>query len=66
MIAGDSADNVNYCKGYGEAYCRKAFKDCISNFSYLRVTFALYKKIYRHKAREKFLECINLLKLKTE
>lgn len=66
MIAGDSADNVNYCKGYGEAYCRKAFKDCISNFSYLKVTFALYKKIYRHKAREKFLECINLLKLKTE
>jgi 5'-3' exonuclease len=66
MIAGDSADNVNYCKGYGEAYCRKAFKDCLSTFSYLKVTFALFKKIYRNKAREKFLECYQLLKLKTE
>ena len=66
MIAGDSADNVNYCKGYGEAYCRKAFKDCLSTFSYLKVTFSLFKKIYRNKAREKFLECYQLLKLKTE
>lgn len=66
MIAGDSADNVNYCKGYGEAYCRKAFKDCLSTFSYLKVTFGLFKKIYRNKAREKFLECYLLLKLKTE
>lgn len=66
MIAGDSADNVNYCKGYGVAYCRKAFKDCLSNYSYIRAVFSLYKKIYRNKAREKFLECYQLLKLKTE
>lgn len=66
MIAGDSADNVNYCKGYGVAYCRKAFKDCLSNYSYIRAVFTLYKKIYRNKAREKFLECYQLLKLKTE
>ena len=66
MIAGDSADNVNYCKGYGVAYCRKAFKDCLSNYSYLRVVFSLYKKLYKNKAREKFLECYQLLKLKTE
>lgn len=66
MITGDSCDNVNYCKGYGEAYCKKAFKDCLSNFSYIRAVFSLYKKIYRNKAREKFLECYQLLKLKTE
>jgi 5'-3' exonuclease len=66
MIAGDSADNVNYCKGYGVAYCRKAFKGCLSNYSYLRVVFSLYKKLYKNKAREKFLECYQLLKLKTE
>lgn len=66
MIAGDSADNVNYCKGYGVAYCRKAFKDCLSNYSYLKVVFSLYKKLYKNKAREKFLECYQLLKLKTE
>jgi 5'-3' exonuclease len=27
MIVGDSTDNVNYCKGYGEAYCKKAFNN---------------------------------------
>ena len=66
MISGDSADNVNYCKGYGVSYCKKAFKDCLSNYSYMRVVFSLYKKIYRNKAREKYLECYKLLKLKTE
>jgi 5'-3' exonuclease len=66
MIMGDTADNVNYCKGYGKGYCLKAFKDCLSNYSYIRVVFSLYKKIYRSKAREKYLECYKLLKLKTE
>lgn len=66
MITGDAADNVNYCKGYGPAYCRKAFKGLVSNYSYLRVVFGLYKELYRSKAREKFLECYQLLKLKTE
>ena len=66
MICGDSADNVNYCKGYGPAYCKKAFKGLVSDYSYMRVVFKLYKEIYRSKAREKFLECYQLLKLKTE
>jgi 5'-3' exonuclease len=66
MIAGDSADNVNYCKGYGVAYCKKVFKECLSDYSYIRAVFTLYKKIYQNKAREKFLECFQLLKLKTE
>jgi 5'-3' exonuclease len=66
MICGDSADNVNYCKGYGKAYCKKAFRACMSDYSYMRAVFTLYKEIYRSKAREKFLECYQLLKLKTE
>ena len=66
MIVGDTADNVNYCKGYGAKYCEKAFKDCLSDYSYIRVVFTLYKQIYRSKAREKYLECYRLLKLKTE
>jgi len=66
MVSGDSADNVNYCKGYGEAYCRKAFKDCLSDYSYIKVVYTLFKKIYHYKAREKFLECYQLLKLRTE
>jgi 5'-3' exonuclease len=66
MIAGDSSDNVNYCKGYGVAYCKKAFKDCQSNYSFIRRVFSLYKEIYKGKAREKFLECYQLLKLKQD
>ena len=66
MITGDTADNVNYCKGYGPAYCKKAFQGLVSDYSYIRVVFGLYKQIYRSKAREKFLECYKLLKLKTE
>ena len=66
MIIGDTADNVNFCKGYGLKYVQKAFKDCLSEYSLIKVTFSLFKKIYKHKAREKFLECKLLLKLKTE
>jgi hypothetical protein len=66
MISGDSADNVNYCKGYGKAYCKKAFKDCLSNYSFMKAVFTLYKELYRNKAREKYLECYQLLKLRTE
>jgi len=66
MIVGDTADNINFCKGYGEKYCLNAFKDCLSDYSYIRVVFSLFKKIYRNKARMKFIECYLLLKLKTE
>lgn len=66
MIIGDTADNVNYCKGYGVSYCKKAFKDCVSNYNYTRVVFELFKKIYKQKARERFIECYLLLKLKTK
>lgn len=66
MIAGDAADNVNYCKGYGKAYCKKAFKDCKSDFSFIKAVFKLYKELYLDKARENFLECYQLLKLRTE
>lgn len=66
MINGDTADNVNFCKGYGVSYCKKAFKDCKSDYNYTRVVFELFKKIYKQKARERFIECYLLLKLKTK
>ena len=66
MIVGDNADNVNFCKGYGEKYCLNAFADCLSDYSYIRVVFELYKKLYKSKARENFIQCHRLLKLKTE
>jgi 5'-3' exonuclease len=66
MIVGDNADNVNFCKGYGESYCKKVFKDCVSDYSHIRVVFELYKKLYKGKARERFIQCHRLLKLKTD
>ena len=66
MISGDTSDNVNFCKGYGEAYCKKAFLGLSSHYSYIRAVFTLYKKIHKRKARERFIECHLLLKLKTK
>lgn len=65
MIVGDSADNINYCKGYGLAYTKKIFKNVCSSFGLLRKTYYLYKSIYGDKARDKFDECYSLLRLKT-
>ncbi len=61
MVIGDSADNVNYCKGYGIKYASKLFEGCRSDFQYTRKLYGLFKKIYKQKAREKYIQCYNLL-----
>lgn len=66
MIIGDTSDNVNFCKGYGKAYCKKAFKDCLTDYQYIKAVFTLYKQIYRSKAREMYIQCYRLLKLKKQ
>ena len=63
MIVGDTADNVNYCKGYGKAYAKKLFKGVCTDFGYKKKVLGLFKKIYRSKGRERFIECYHLLKL---
>ena len=65
MIVGDTADNVNMCKGYGKAYAKKIFKDCTTAYQFRKQVFTLYKTIYKSKAREKYILCYNLLKLRT-
>ncbi|NRA78775.1 MAG: hypothetical protein HRU18_11245 [Pseudoalteromonas sp.] len=66
MIVGDSADNVNYCKGYGLSYCNKVFENVTSEFGYIRRVYYLYKKLYEESSKDKFIECYKLLKLKTD
>jgi 5'-3' exonuclease len=63
MIVGDSADNVNYCKGYGKKYAERLLSDKKTKFSMQRAVYTLYKEIYKEKAKEKFVECYRLLKL---
>lgn len=64
MIIGDTADNVNYCKGYGKKYAEKLLSDKKTKFSMSKAVFGLFKQIYKSKAREKYRECYNLLKLR--
>ncbi|QDP58853.1 MAG: putative ribonuclease H [Prokaryotic dsDNA virus sp.] len=65
MIVGDSADNVNYCKGYGKKYTEKLFKDCTSHYQFTKRTYDLFKKIYKGKGRMKYIQCYHLLRLRT-
>ena len=66
MIIGDGADNVNYCKGYGKAYAKKLFKDCKTHYQFTKKTYELFKTIYKSKAKLKYIQCYNLLKLRTQ
>jgi 5'-3' exonuclease len=66
MIVGDSADNVNYFKGKGKKYAEKHFKDCTTKYQYTRKLYELFKQEYKGKARQKYIECYHLLKLRTE
>ena len=66
MVEGDSADNVNYCKGYGKAWCKKNLTTEMSEYSLIRAVFSVFKTLYKGKAREKYIQCYNLLKLRTD
>ena len=65
-IVGDNADNVNYFKGKGKKYAEKHFKDCTTKYQYTRKLYELFKQEYKGKARQKFVECYHLLKLRTQ
>ena len=64
-IAGDSADNVNYFKGKGIKFAERYFADCTTKYQYTRKLYELFKEQYKGKARQKYAECYNLLKLRT-
>ena len=66
MIVGDSADNVNYHKGRGKKFAQKYYKDCNTKYQYTRKLYELFKQKYKGKARQKYVECYHLLKLRTE
>jgi|TARA_R110000744_G_scaffold2627_3_gene10469 5'-3' exonuclease len=66
MIIGDSIDNVNYCRGYGKKYAEKLLKDCTSHYQFTKKVYELFTIIYKSKAKLKYIQCYNLLKLRTE
>jgi 5'-3' exonuclease len=66
MIIGDGADNVNYCKGYGKVYASKIFNDCKTHYQFTKKTYELFRKIYKSKAKLKYIQCYNLLRLQLE
>lgn len=66
MIIGDAADNVNYFRGKGKSFAQKYYSDCNTKYQYTRRLYELFQKEYKGKAREKYVECYNLLKLRTE
>ena len=65
MIIGDTADNVNYCKGYGKKFAEKYLKNCTTRYQYTKKMYELFKKIHKGKAKQRYIECYNLLKLRT-
>lgn len=64
-IVGDTADNVNYFRGKGKKFAEKYFKDCRTKYQYTKKLYELFIKQYKGKAKLKYIECYNLLKLRT-
>jgi hypothetical protein len=65
MIVGDSCDNVNYFRGRGKKFAEKYYKDCTTKYQYTKKLYKLFKQEYKSKAKLKYIECYNLLKLRT-
>jgi 5'-3' exonuclease len=66
MIVGDTIDNVNYCRGYGKKYAEKLLAECTTHYQFTKKVYELFKKIYKQKAKLKYIQCYNLLRLRTE
>jgi 5'-3' exonuclease len=66
MIIGDSADNVNYFKGKAKKFAEKYLADCNSHYQYTKRMYQLFKQEYKGKAKQRYIECYNLLKLRTD
>tara|TARA_R110000751_G_scaffold199175_1_gene303920 strand:+ start:316 stop:1029 length:714 start_codon:yes stop_codon:yes gene_type:complete len=65
MIIGDSCDNVNYFYGKGRSFAKKYYKGCKTKYQYTKKLYELFKLQYKSKAKLKYIECYNLLKLRT-
>ena len=65
-IIGDTSDNVNFFRGRGVRFAEKYFADCHTKYQYTRKLYELFQKEYKGKARQRYVECYNLLKLRTE
>ena len=66
MIVGDTADNVNYFKGKGKKFAEKYLADCNSRYQYTKKMYELFKEVHKGKAKQRYIECYNLLKLRTD
>ena len=66
MVVGDTADNVNYCKGYGKSWFAKNCNVGDSQYVLIKTVYSLFKELYKGKARQRYVECNNLLKLRID
>jgi hypothetical protein len=66
FIIGDTADNVQYFRGRGKVFASKYLKDCLTKYQYTRRMYELFQEEYKGKARQKYVECYHLLKLRTD
>ena len=66
MIMGDTADNVNFFHGKGRVFAKKYYKGCKTKYQFTKKLFELFKEEYKGKAREKYIQCYNLLKLRDQ
>lgn len=62
MVIGDTADNVNFCKGFGKAWVKKNLVGK-NEYGQRRAVYSLFKRLYRSKGKEMYTKCYMLLKL---
>jgi 5'-3' exonuclease len=65
MLTGDAVDDINLTRGFGAKKAQKLLEGVTTHFGYKRRVYDLYKKIWRHKAREKYIESKLMIKMNT-
>ena len=62
----NNQDNRNIIEAVTKKYANKLLKDCVTHYQFTKKVYKLFKKIYKQKAKLKYIQCYNLLRLRTE
>ena len=62
----DNANNYRQFKENGKAFAKKYLQGCDSKYKYTKKLYELFKMRYKQKAKLRYIECYNLLKLRTD
>lgn len=66
MLVGDASDNIKVKNGIGKIKAEKLLSDKTTEFGMRKATWQVYRNVFKHKAREKYIITKSLITLQDD